>query len=70
MFIHQYATSSRYRHDLSNEGVGNGTLIVDSNIPLRRDSQGYDQSKVDSLIEAAVQFAKDKQVRLEFWSVS
>ena len=70
MFIHQYAQSSRYRYDLSIEGISDGTLVVNSNIPLHRDAQGYDQSKVDGLIEAAVQFAKDKQVRVEFWSAS
>ena len=68
MFVHKYAKSSHYHHDFSVEGIGDGTLIVDANIPLRLDSPGYDQSKVDSLVEAAVLFAKDNQVRLEFWS--
>ena len=70
MFSHQYAKSFHYRHDLSVEGIGDGTHVVDANIPLRSDSSGFDQAKVDSLIEAAVHFAKDKQVRLEFWSAA
>lgn len=69
-FVHQYADKAEFRHSLKTSGVDGDTLVITANIPLRVDSSGYDQSKVNDLTEAAVAFAKDAGVRIEFLSVS
>ncbi len=43
-------------------------LHVDANIPLRPGSPGYDPTKVDSLVNAAVAYAKQGGYDCEFWS--
>lgn len=69
MFNHKFAESAHYRHGLFVSGIGDGTLVVTANIPLREESPGYDAAKIEELVEAAVSFAKTAQVSIEFLSV-
>jgi hypothetical protein len=70
VFSHKYVKSSHFSWPLDANGFIDSTLVVEANIPLRRNAPGYDQAKVDELVAAAVEFAKAEQARLEFWSTS